>query len=102
VPVPDPDLAERRERIILAGDVPSPIHPPAGCRFHPRCPKARQRCVEEEPPLTPRGTDGADHPAACHFPVEPGEDLGREHAAIDQHDQEDADGDLPRMARSSS
>jgi oligopeptide/dipeptide ABC transporter ATP-binding protein len=46
VPVPDPDLADRRERIILAGDPPSPIHPPAGCRFHPRCPKARPRCVD--------------------------------------------------------
>jgi oligopeptide transport system ATP-binding protein len=91
VPVPDPDLADRRERIILAGDVPSPIHPPSGCRFHPRCPKARQCCVDEEPPLLPRGGDGADHPTACHFPVEPGDDLtGLAH-----------DRDLPRLARSS-
>jgi peptide/nickel transport system ATP-binding protein/oligopeptide transport system ATP-binding protein len=43
--VPDPDLADRRERIILTGDVPSPVDPPAGCRFHPRCPKAKDRCV---------------------------------------------------------
>jgi len=75
VPLPDPDLADRRERIILPGDPPSPIHPPAGCRFHPRCPKARQRCTDETPPLVPRGGDGADHPTACHFPVEPGDDL---------------------------
>jgi oligopeptide/dipeptide ABC transporter ATP-binding protein len=100
VPVPDPDLAERRERIILAGDVPSPIHPPSGCRFHPRCPKARQRCVDEEPLLLPRGGDGADHPTACHFPVEPGDDLAHLQPAIDQPDPESADGDL-HLARSS-
>jgi oligopeptide/dipeptide ABC transporter ATP-binding protein len=99
VPVADPDLADRRERIILAGDPPSPIHPPAGCRFHPRCPKARARCVDEAPPLVSRGGDGASHPTACHFPVEPGEDLAHEHAAIDQPDQEAADG-LPRVAGS--
>jgi oligopeptide/dipeptide ABC transporter ATP-binding protein len=90
VPVPDPDLADRRERILLAGDVPSPIHPPAGCRFHPRCPKARQRCVDQAPELVPRGGDGADHPTACHFPVEPGDHLAQMHEG----------GDL-RMARSS-
>jgi oligopeptide/dipeptide ABC transporter ATP-binding protein len=97
VPVADPDLADRRERIILAGDPPSPIHPPSGCRFHPRCPKARPRCVDQAPPLVPRGGDGASHPTACHFPVEPGEDLTHEHAAIDQPDQEAAAG-LPRVA----
>jgi oligopeptide/dipeptide ABC transporter ATP-binding protein len=101
VPVADPDLADRRERIILAGDPPSPIHPPAGCRFHPRCPKARARCVDEAPPLVPRGGDGASHPTACHFPVEPGEDLAHEHAAIDQPDQEAADG-FPRVAGSTT
>jgi oligopeptide/dipeptide ABC transporter ATP-binding protein len=101
VPVPDPRLA-RRERIILAGEVPSPIHPPSGCRFHPRCPKARPRCVDQVPPLTPRDGDGADHPTACHFPVEPGEDLAHEHAAIDQPDRRTSRGDLPHVARSSS
>ncbi|WP_433511147.1 ABC transporter ATP-binding protein [Nonomuraea sp. CA-143628] len=68
--VADPDEAERRRRIILTGDVPSPIDPPPGCRFHPRCPKARDRCSAEEPPLALR-----DHLVACHFPVETGEDL---------------------------
>ena len=97
IPVPDPDTAQQRERVILLGDVPSPIDPPSGCRFHPRCPKARARCVDEAPPLVPRGGDGASHPTACHFPVEPGEDLAHEHAAIDQPDQEAADG-LPRVA----
>ncbi|MEV4396182.1 dipeptide ABC transporter ATP-binding protein [Nonomuraea sp. NPDC049607] len=68
--VADPDEAERRHRIILTGDVPSPIDPPSGCRFHPRCPKARERCSAEEPLLVPQ-----EHLVACHYPVEAGEDL---------------------------
>ena len=75
VPLPDPNAARARIRIVLEGDVPSPINPPSGCRFHPRCPKAELRCVEEEPDLVPRLGDGADHIAACHFPVADGEDL---------------------------
>jgi oligopeptide transport system ATP-binding protein len=68
VPIPDPDLAALKKRIILEGDVPSPINPPAGCRFHPRCPRAQfPICKEQEPELLPH------HPgqvAACHFPLE--------------------------------
>src|SRR5713226_2084319 len=61
VPVPDPDLSDRREQIILVGDVPSPIMPPSGCRFHPRCPKAVPVCVAEVPPLEPRLGDGPEN-----------------------------------------
>ena len=75
VPIPDPERVQERERVILVGDVPSPIAPPSGCRFHPRCPKARDRCVDEVPPLVPRLEDQPDHVAACHFPVVDGEDL---------------------------
>jgi oligopeptide/dipeptide ABC transporter ATP-binding protein len=62
IPVPDPTL--KRERIILQGDVPSPLRPPAGCRFHTRCPYAQERCRTEEPLLA---DDGAGHRTACHF-----------------------------------
>jgi oligopeptide/dipeptide ABC transporter ATP-binding protein len=82
VPLPDPDRRDRRERIILAGDVPSPIAPPSGCRFHPRCPKAAQRCVEEMPLLAPRLGDDEVHQAACHFPVEDGEDISQARPTI--------------------
>ena len=81
IPVPDPDTAQQRERVILLGDVPSPIDPPSGCRFHPRCPKAQERCVHEEPPLESKA--GGDL-AACHFPLEPGENLARAKAGIEQ------------------
>ncbi len=66
VPVPDPDLSAKRERIVLEGDVPSPISPPTGCRFHPRCRYATEVCAAEEPPLI---VHGAGHLAACHHPL---------------------------------
>jgi len=67
VPVPDPDLSASRQRIVLEGDVPSPIHPPSGCRFHPRCRYATDICKTEEPPLLRHGSLG--HMAACHHPL---------------------------------
>jgi oligopeptide/dipeptide ABC transporter ATP-binding protein len=73
--VADPDQAEARRRLILTGDVPSPVDPPSGCRFHPRCPKAGPECAVTEPPLVARAGDPDAHLTACHFPVEVGEDL---------------------------
>ncbi|AZM60212.1 MULTISPECIES: ABC transporter ATP-binding protein [unclassified Streptomyces] len=75
VPVPDPEARERRERIILSGDVPSPTNVPSGCRFRTRCWKARERCAREVPVLAvpePFAADGgpAAHPSACHFAAE--------------------------------
>ena len=69
IPVPDPDFDSEREQIILSGDPPSPVEPPSGCHFHPRCPRAESRCATEEPTLIPRLTDAQDHRAACHFPA---------------------------------
>jgi oligopeptide transport system ATP-binding protein len=63
VPIPDPTV--KRKRIVLQGDVPSPIHPPSGCHFHPRCPRAQARCKVEAPVLREMGPG---HVAACHFP----------------------------------
>ncbi|MEU5053103.1 dipeptide ABC transporter ATP-binding protein [Streptomyces sp. NPDC021096] len=65
VPVPDPKRRAKRGRILLTGDVPSPISPPAGCRFHTRCWKATEVCTLQEPPLTALRTG---HQVACHHP----------------------------------
>jgi len=62
VPIPDPFVEEKRERIILAGDVPSPVNPPPGCNFHPRCPVAIAECSQTVPPLR---AIRADHEVAC-------------------------------------
>ncbi|HEV2846786.1 MAG TPA: oligopeptide/dipeptide ABC transporter ATP-binding protein [Thermoanaerobaculia bacterium] len=72
VPVPDP--GRRRSRIVLPGEPPSPVAPPPGCPFHPRCPIARPRCAAERPPLAavrPASHGGdLDHRAACFYPGE--------------------------------
>jgi len=67
IPVPDPSVEKERAPITLKGEIPSPVNPPSGCRFHPRCPIARVPgiCSEQEPALEPHGA--ADQVAACHF-----------------------------------
>ena len=65
IPVPDPDA--KKERIVLKGDVPSPIDPPTGCRFHTRCPYAMDKCKTEEPALRTSDIMKEGHEAACHY-----------------------------------
>ena len=66
IPVPDPRLRDKRRRIVLTGEIPSPRHPPSGCAFHPRCRYAEQRCAQEAPVL--RAVNGGQRVTACHFP----------------------------------
>ena len=67
IPIPDPVVERMRERLILQGDVASPVNPPSGCRFRTRCPRAREHCAEAEPPLE---SFGAEHRAACFYPLD--------------------------------
>jgi peptide/nickel transport system ATP-binding protein len=67
VPVADPALAQAREDKGVAGELPSAVNPPSGCRFRTRCPRAQDICASEEPPLRPFTAEG--HVAACHFPL---------------------------------
>ena len=78
VPVPDPRAERARKRILLSGDVPSPVSKPAACPFHPRCPYVFERCRAEKPPLRvqgtgnrEQGTEGAARWVACHLLEEP-------------------------------
>jgi oligopeptide/dipeptide ABC transporter ATP-binding protein len=68
IPIPDPQIEKRRHRIILSGDLPSPINIPSGCRFHTRCPMAQQICREVDPVFERK--EGREHYAACHFSEE--------------------------------
>jgi oligopeptide/dipeptide ABC transporter ATP-binding protein len=68
VPIPDPERGRQRIRVVLEGDVPSPINPPAACNFHPRCPRFHEgHCDVETPELAPVASG---HLAACHYPLE--------------------------------
>jgi oligopeptide/dipeptide ABC transporter ATP-binding protein len=88
VPQAEAEGVVRRHRIVLPGDVPSPVNPPSGCPFHPRCPKARlisgspdevpEMCRTQVPELTPAGQGRL---AACWYPLEPGDRLDRAAAA---------------------
>jgi oligopeptide transport system ATP-binding protein len=88
VPIPDPDLAEKRERIVLEGDVPSPINPPSGCRFHPRCRYATDVCKQVEPPLVDYGNG---HLAACHHPLNVDQAMLQRVEVAEQHTPAEAD-----------
>ena len=88
VPIPDPDLAEKRERIVLEGDVPSPINPPSGCRFHPRCRYSTDICKQVEPPLVDYGNG---HLAACHHPLNVDEATLAKVGVAEEHSPADAD-----------
>jgi oligopeptide transport system ATP-binding protein len=67
VPVPDPTLRDKKEQIVLKGDVPSPANPPSGCRFHTRCFKAQEKCKVDVPELIQRPDGAGEHLSACHF-----------------------------------
>jgi oligopeptide transport system ATP-binding protein len=67
IPIPDPAIERNRARVLLQGDVASPVNPPSGCRFRTRCPRAKPHCAEEEPPLEVFGTE---HRAACFYPLD--------------------------------
>ena len=69
IPVPNPELRRSKPaRVAVRGELPSPVHPPSGCRFRTRCPRAQDRCAEVVPPLR---RFGEHHHAACHYPLQP-------------------------------
>jgi peptide/nickel transport system ATP-binding protein len=87
VPIPDPDLEDQRERIILQGDLPSPSNPPSGCVFRTRCYKAQDVCATDTPVLRSIGAPG--HQVACHFPEERAAVIGAGPAHVDEPSSRD-------------
>jgi oligopeptide/dipeptide ABC transporter ATP-binding protein len=75
MPVAAFEEGSRGEEVVLSGDPPSPMAPPQGCPFHPRCPRAQERCRIDPPALAVHAGDGIDHVSACHFPLGDGERL---------------------------
>jgi peptide/nickel transport system ATP-binding protein len=67
IPVPEPGAERAKSGPAVTGELPSPVHPPSGCRFRTRCPLAQELCAAEEPPLR---SFGPGHVAACHFPLQ--------------------------------
>jgi oligopeptide/dipeptide ABC transporter ATP-binding protein len=78
IPLPDPAAERAKDEIGIRGELPSPVNPPSGCRFRTRCPRAKDICAAEEPPLR---SFGPGHSAACHFPLQ--QPLESEQAAAD-------------------
>ena len=70
VPVPDPDVEQNRERILLEGELPSPLNPPSGCVFRTRCERAQDLCATKVPEWSERGNAEKSHYFACHFPID--------------------------------
>ena len=68
IPLPDPSAERAKPDAKITGELPSPVNPPSGCRFRTRCPRAQDKCAEEEPELR---SFGPGHVAACHFPLQP-------------------------------
>jgi len=99
VPVPDPEVEDRRERILLSGDLPSPANPPAGCRFHTRCPWAQPtRCAEERPVLRPVGASRV----ACHWAEQIASGELRPHSVSTQVVRPKDEGDAPHAVSAPS
>ncbi|MDQ3508268.1 MAG: dipeptide ABC transporter ATP-binding protein [Actinomycetota bacterium] len=90
IPIPDPEKERARQRVVLAGDVPSPSNPPSGCSFHTRCPRAREYCKENTPPLEKHeiksgGPDTGEHRVSCFFPVMEGERIEKSASSSPYH-----------------
>lgn len=93
---PNPDIvAERHQRIVLTGDIPTPLNPPPGCPFHPRCWMREPICETETPPLESRGDDPPSHLSACHFAGSDCGGKGHQHSGPDRRQRANGPGQEP-------